>query len=174
MVGQHIISILITFIAGFLAGGFLYLTGGSATKDSKAEVPVAEKLSEFTIVGDVYGGCDLAGVCPSFQVLSDGSYRYYRTPSSGAEQVLRQGTLPLDLQKSLKKVVIPVTLAAQAKKIEPALCNSAMDGIDVKYQITLDGVEYVIDSCGTVVDDKGQLWTTLGAVWDYFETSGNN
>ena len=171
---QELISILITFIAGFLAGVFLYLTGGAATNESVSKVPEAEKLSEFTIVSDVYGGCNQANVCPSFQVLSDGSYRYFHTPPNASEQVLRQGTLPLTLQKELKKVVTATSLSAQSKKITPSLCNSAMDGIDVKYKISLDREEYVIDSCGTAIDDKGQLWTTLGSIWDYFETGGNN
>lgn len=171
MRGQDIISVLITFTAGVLAGGFLYLTGGAATEDSKIAVPVAEKLSEFTIVGDVYGGCRDA--CPSFQVLNDGSYRYYRTPAAGAEKVLRQGTIPINLQRELKAVVTVPILEKQSKKIEPAVCNSFADGIDVKYKITLDNIDYVVDSCGTTVDDKGQLWTTLGSIWDYFETSSS-
>ncbi|MEY3783775.1 MAG: hypothetical protein RLZZ230_97 [Candidatus Parcubacteria bacterium] len=168
---QDLLSVLITFLFGFFVGVFLYVTGG-AEVDKKTQVPVEEKLSEFTIVGDVYGGCRDA--CPSFQVLSDGSYRYYRTPAAGAESVLRQGSLPSLLLRKLRAAVTPVALAKQSNKIEPSVCNSFSDGIDVKYKITLDGVEYNIDSCGTTVDDNGALWTTLGEIWDHFETSGNN
>ncbi len=173
---QDILSIIITFAFGLLGGMFLYMTGGAASLDNKLAVPeekeLEEKVSEFAIVSDVYGGCREA--CPSFQILNDGSYRYYRTPAAGAEPVLRQGTLPLPLQRQLRKALVAETLERESLEIEPSVCNSFTDGIDVKYEITLDGEKYEINSCGTAVDDNGVLWTTLSAIWDYFETGGNN
>lgn len=173
---QDVLTILFTFCAGFLAGVFLYVTGGAAAVDVKTNVPdeqeLKEQVSEFSVVSDVYGGCRDA--CPSFQILGDGSYRYYRTPAAGAEPVLRQGTLPQPLQRQLRKALVATILEKESSEIEPSVCNSFSDGIDVKYEITLDGEEYVVDSCGTAIDDNGVLWTTLSSVWDYFETSGNN
>ncbi len=163
-------SILITFVVGVFAGGYLYLVGFAGV-ESKLTTPTEEKLTEFVIVGDVYGGCREA--CPSFQIVNY-SYRYLFTPAAGAEQVLRQGTLPLDLRQRLKQALTTVELARQSTKIQPLMCNSYSDGIDVKYTVTLEGKVYILDSCGTAVEAESRLWTTLGDVWTYYETLGNN
>lgn len=166
MKNHELLSVLITFVVGVIAGGYLYINNFAGFV-SKLETPDVEKVSEFIIVGDVYGSCREA--CPSFQVVSDGSYRYMYTPFAGASQVLRQGTLPAQLQKSLRTVLTDTALTKQSQVIQPLVCNSYSDGIDVKYSITIDGKEYSIDSCGTAVDAGSSLWATLGRVWDYYE-----
>jgi hypothetical protein len=167
---EDFVSIMITFVVGFFIGGYLYTTN-TARWVAEVETPDIEELSEFTIVGDVYGGCRSA--CPSFQLLGDGSYRYLFTPAAGADQVLRQGALPIQMRRNLRKVLTDEALLVQSKSIEPLICNSYTDGIDVKYEITIDSKDYVIDSCGTNVQSESALWVTLGEVWDYFEQTGN-
>lgn len=164
---QDILSVLITFAVGLFVGGYLYLTD-AAGKISELTIPDAKEVSEFTIVGDAYGGC--RDRCPSFQVVSDGSYRYLYSPKTGDEQVLRQGVLPGQLQRQLRTVLTERSLKEQSRSIEPAVCNSYTDGIDVKYAITIDGKEYKIDSCGTTVDGNSQMWITLGSIWDYYQS----
>ncbi|TXH01166.1 MAG: hypothetical protein E6P95_02385 [Candidatus Moraniibacteriota bacterium] len=168
---HDIVSILITFLVGVFIGGYFYLTNFAGLV-AKIETPDIETVSEFTIVADVYGGCRNA--CPSFQVQNDGTYRYLYTPAVGAEQVLRKGALSRELLKSLQTVVTKEALATQSKVITPALCNSFTDGIDIRYEITLDGVVYRLDSCGTAVVAESKLWATLSAIWDFYETEGNN
>ena len=146
---------------------YLFLTG-FAPMESKVSLPDAVALAQFVMVSDVYGGCRDA--CPSFQLVNDGSYRYLYTPTAGAEQIVRQGTLPISLQRQLKKALSPADLEAQSRSINPALCNSYTDGIDVLYDITLAGKQYFLDSCGTDVDTSGALWITLNNIWDYLET----
>ena len=58
-------------------------------------------------------------------------------------------------------------------EIEPAICNSYTDGIDVVYEITLDGKEYTLDSCGTAVEASSRLWEVLSSIWTYFERGIN-
>lgn len=164
---QDLLSILITFVTGFLIGGYLYLSNVAGFV-SKLSTPDKETISEFTIVGDVYGGC--RHTCPSFQVLSDGSFHYLYTPAAGADKVTRKGRIPFDLQQQLKASVTTGELWRQSTEIEPAVCNSYTDGIDVKYEITLDGTSYVLDSCGTSVDTGSPLWVALRGVWAFFET----
>ena len=168
-----ILSILITFVVGVFAGGYLYLTGFASVED-KMSIPDAEELMEFTIVGEVYGGCELGNACPSFQVLKDGSYRYFYTPAVGIDQILRQGTLPRQLRRQVDVVMRVDDLTEQSEKIQPSFCNSYSDGIDVKYQVMLDGTEYLLYSCGTAVVRQGVLWVALGEIWTYFETLGAN
>ena len=168
---QDILSILITFVVGFFAGGYLYVTS-FAPLASKVTVPSAERASAFTIVSEVYGGC--RSECPSFQVVSDGGYRYLHTVRAGEDQVLQRGTLPLNIQRNLKARLSEGELELQSQETSPALCNSFTDGIDVRYEITLEGTEYVLDTCGTNVDSASSLWQTLDGVWEYLEGPRNS
>lgn len=135
---------------------------------SKMSTPDETKISEFVIEAEMYGGC--RNTCPSFQVLNDGTYHYLYTPSAGSEKVVRKGDIPFDLQLRLREVVTREALWQQSVKKEPAVCNSYTDGIDVVYEITLDGTTYVLDSCGTSVDTGSPLWNTFRSIWSHFET----
>lgn len=171
---QDKLSILITFLVGFFVGGYFYLSN-FAFLLSKVTVPEIDSVAEpasFIIVSDVYGGCRSA--CPSFRLLSDGTFRYIFTPEAGADQVIRQGVVPTAFVEELRAILTPAALTRESRLIEPAFCNSYVDGIDVSYDITLNGELYTLDSCGTAVDGEGLVWVTLGGVWTYFETSGNN
>ena len=164
---QDILSILVTFIVGFFGGGFLYVTHFARLVNPDSVATQAE-AAEFSIVGEAYGGC--RDVCPSFQVLKDGSYRYQFFSDVDREKQLRQGTLPFDVQQAVKRSLDTETLVDQSQTIEPANCNSYTDGIDVKYQVTFEGAEYTLDSCGTAVDGEGEAWNSLAKIWNYFQT----
>lgn len=164
---SDIISILITFLVGAFAGSYLYLTG-FAPIEAEITVPDVREVSQFEIVGDVYGGC--RDTCPSFQLLNDGSYRYLYTPSFGAEQVIREGKLPYELNRKLHNTLTESELSIQSQVIKPATCNSYVDGIDVVYKISLNDKIFTINSCGTAVDGESELWKTLGKIWTYYET----
>jgi hypothetical protein len=164
---QDILSILITFVFGFLLGGYFYLTNVAGFV-SEIKTPDKEAVSTFIIQAEAYGGC--RQTCPSFQVQDDGLYYYLYTPAAGAEKVVRKGSIPGELEKALHRVVTIEELQRQSTDIEPAVCNSYTDGIDVVYEITLDGIEYNLDSCGTAVEGESILWTTLQSIWSYFET----
>jgi hypothetical protein len=164
---QDILSILITFVVGFVAGGYLYVAHFS--KILKFDTaPTQEAASEFTVVGRAYGSCD--PLCPSFQVVKDGSYRYFFTKEVGQDRTLKEGTLPIDVQKTIKKELKESALVKQSQPVEPIDCNSRNGGIDVRYEITLEGAVYTLDSCGTAVDGDGELWGSLAKIWNYFET----
>jgi hypothetical protein len=162
---QDLLSILITFSMGFVAGVYLYVVGFG---DLVTRLTIAnqEAASEFVIVADMYGSCEPD--CPSFQVQSDGSYRYLYVPRVGVEEVLREGVLPLNIRREIRNAVSVATLERQSQETEPADCNSFGDGVDVIYDITVDGEQYTIDSCGTTVDGDSALWRSLNSIWEYF------
>jgi len=164
---QDILTILITFVIGILGGAYLYLTG-FAPVESKMSLPDAVELAQFTLVSDVYGGC--RNMCPSFQVVNNGSYRYIYTPPAGGDQVVRQGSLPISLQRNLKNALNSEILEDQSLPIEPTICNSYTDGVDVIYDITFAGQQYILDSCGTNVDLDSELWTSLRNIWNYLQS----
>lgn len=160
-------SIMITFGVGFFTGIYLYISGFAGLMTQFA-VPSQSQVDDFVIIADAYGGC--RSECPSFQVKSDGGYRYLYHPEAGAGEVLRQGTLPGEIRRDLRRAVTPRALDAQSESSAPSECVSFADGVDVVYEITVDGTEYVIDSCGTAVDGNSDLWQALNSIWVYYGT----
>jgi hypothetical protein len=168
---QDLISVLMTFVVGIAGGFYLYLTGFAPWVNEISDIEISP-TTQFTIISEVYGGC--RDTCPSYQVQHNGTYRYLYTPRAGADQVLRQGTLPIPLQRKLKAALDVAEIIPQTRETTPAMCNSYTDGIDLDYFITIGDTEYVLSSCGTAVNPTGELWTALNEVWDYLENLGNN
>jgi hypothetical protein len=168
MNGKEIASIAVTALVGFLFGIYIYFFGFLEVVEPQR--PVQATASEFSIVSQVYGGCDMTSACPSFQILGDGSYRYLYTPAVGEEQVIRDGSIPRVLQRRIERTVSGTELEVQSKDIQPSFCNSYTDGIDITYRITINKEEYILDSCGTNIDPGSALWATLVSIWTYFET----
>jgi len=164
------LSILITFLVGIVVGVYLYVVGFAPTV-ATLEVPSQERIEALVIESDVYGGCRDA--CPSFQVLGDGSYRYLYSVSFDEPQVIESGTIPFALRRDLRKNLTSEALEAQSQPIAPAVCNSFSDGIDVRYRVTREGKEYVLDTCGTKVNTDSPLWLSIKKIWDYLEIASN-
>ena len=168
---QDILTILITFSVGMAIGFYAYFAGYSPVAST-----VEEQIDTFTvdivIVGEAYGGCERSGACPSFRIAEDGSYRYFYLPRGASQQVLRTGTIPADRLRALHAQLTVEAVESASRPIEPALCDSYTDGIDVRYEVMLDRESYVIDSCGSAVDGDGSLWQSLSSVWDFFEEAG--
>ena len=77
--------------------------------------------------------------------------------------------MPFAMQQQLQQHVLQPALTAQRLPIQPVFCESFVDGIDVRYRVTLDGVESVLNSCGTDVVADSALWQALSNIWTYFE-----
>ena len=169
MKNQEVLSILITLVMGIFAGFYLYIVGFSPLFYFDT-TPDQEEIAALTIVGEAYGGCQMSGTCPTFRVANDGSYRYLYTPGVGESQIVREGRLPFALQRELRQAVVPARLASQALPVVPATCNSYVDGIDVRYTVTLAGDTYELDSCGTAVVVSEYPWAALAKIWNHFET----
>lgn len=161
---QEIISIVVTFIFGFIAGGYLYINHFTSMV-SPDEVQNIDEVSQFTIVSEAYGGC--RSDCPAFQVSQDGTFRYRFSERIGAAPTLIDGTLPRSIQKNISSSVSAAVLARQSRAVNPTNCPSFEDGIDIRYNILYEGVEYELDSCGTAVEFSGDSWQALSAIWTY-------
>jgi hypothetical protein len=164
---QDVWSIIFTFVVGAFGGGYLYVAHFSkiVAPDS---VQTQTQAAAFVIESEAYGGCKAD--CPSFQVQGDGSYRYQYAATVGAQKTIKSGTLPLEVQRVVKQVLETKSLVAQSQPAKPTACNSNSDGIDIRYNITIDGAQYNLDSCGTAIDDKSDMWNGLAQIWNYFKT----
>jgi hypothetical protein len=167
---QDILSILMTFFVGVVAGSYLFIVGFAPTIATLA-VPSQEKLDALVIESDVYGGC--RDDCPSFQVLGDGSYRYLYTADVSEPQVIVNGKIPGAMRRDLQRTLTVEALTTQSQRTNPTACASFADGIDVRYYVTRNGVEYTLDTCGTNVDTDSPLWLNIKKIWDYLEIASS-
>lgn len=167
---QDLVNILFTFVVGLVAGMYLFFAGFAPTTNS-IENAVEEIGDTLVVTGEAYGGCDRPGTCPSFNIADGGEYRYSYTPRGASSQVLREGSLPLSIQQDLRRYATPNALMQFSQSVDPVMCESYVDGIDVRYTIELESETYVLDSCGTDVNADTLLWQTLGGLWDYFDGS---
>jgi hypothetical protein len=164
---NDVLSIIITFVIGFFSGAYLYVAY-FATVFTPDEVSTAENVESRSIISESYGGCRTS--CPSFQLSYDGTYRFRYFPEVGGEAEIREGILPLDLQRAVRQNVTPSAILSQTTAVEATECRSFTDGIDVRYDIILGGEQFKLDSCGTSIERDSLAWQSLAAVWSYLQT----
>ena len=169
---QDLLTILITFGMGLFLGFYVYLAGFAPTSE-RVSTAIEEASDSLVITGEAYGGCQRVGNCSTFNIANDGSYRYLYTPLGSNEPVMREGVLPFALQQQLDRHVVRPALEAQSRSIEPVFCESFVDGIDVRYDVSLNDVDFRLNSCGTDVVADSPLWQALSNIWTYFERSAS-
>jgi len=165
---QDLLNMLFTFVVGIVVGVYVFFAGFAPTTNSIGNV-VEDIGDSLEITGEAYGGCDRPGTCPSFNVTDSGEYRYFFTPRGASAQVLREGTLPLDVQRQLKRTLTNPVLRQFSVPTDPIMCDSYVDGIDARYVVELNDERFEVDSCGTAVDGDSAAWESLSGLWYYFE-----
>jgi len=131
---------------------------GTATEDA---------YTGLVIEGGSYGNCESTDGCLSFQLLSDGSYIVLPDAENSKS---KDGFIPALLSRELQSALIQSELKAQSKKQTFASCVSDEDGVDYSFNITLEGEEYVIDTCKTAVKYNSPAWLALAKLWNHFQT----
>lgn len=169
MTRQDFMSICITFAAGFFIGVYLFLAGFTQSFTFSL-VPEAAEFEEFSITGERYGGCERGGQCAAFQVRRDGSYRYAPGSTERSDVSLSIGQVPGDLRRELMVVLTPEALSAASAEVEVTDCAAFRDGVDTRYEISLAGTRYRLDTCTTALASTDALAQTLAELWMYFET----
>jgi len=167
MTRQDGLSILITFVIGLVAGSYFYVTGFSFKTFT---VATQDTYEDFAIVGESYGNCGLNDGCMSFQLIADGTYRALPDSQDVEEGVVKEGDITGSLRKELQKNINISALEKQSKKVSATNCASGAQGIDYGFRITLDGKDYLLDTCKTSVDYDSKAWNSLAKLWNHFET----
>ncbi|MFM2340089.1 MAG: hypothetical protein RLZZ360_725 [Candidatus Parcubacteria bacterium] len=166
---QDKLTVLSAFLIGIIAGSYLYLVGFAPEWESGQGVATEDEATEFVVIGEMYGGMR-AGVPPSFQIENDGSYRYLpfsdnpEVPSPAVE-----GAIPRTLLRDLKAVLTDAVLIEAAKPETKEMCAQMVDGIDYRYIVVKDGVEYELDTCTTNFEAESETGLQLAALWEYFD-----
>jgi len=162
--------LIFTFITGMFSGGYLYIT--SFAPDYKQSDVEALSEIDFRLQGQMQGGCQMAGVCPSFELDNNASYEYlpsYLLEDGEPEKKLGK----LDLQ-TYKEIVVALNGANfEALQKEGGLCASASDGTDYVYNVIIKGEVHILNTCSTVFGTS-QLATQLSSVWNTFSSPEDN
>lgn len=160
MTGQQLFVLIFTFIVGAVAGFYVYVT---SFVPQYGRDGVDEVAGELEIIGEAIGGCQMGGVCESFHLNSKKRLSYIRahgfnedTPEPVVTTI--SSATYLSLLESLR--------AADFRTLKQPndRCRAASDGIDYIYNITLDGISYELDSCGTKFN-QSSLYKVLLMLW---------
>lgn len=164
---HELLSLLITFGVGVIAGGYLYLTG-FAPQFEELTGQTEAAYDDLVIVGERYGG-DRFNSSPSFQVLNDGTFRYLEGAILGEVPVAKEGVLPKTLLAAIKKELSPTELNKAEQPAPADTCISYVDGLDYRYTIVLERSTYKLDTCGTEFSGDSALGGALDSLWNYFQ-----
>lgn len=157
-----------TFITGVFSGGYLYITS-FAPDYVQSDVEEISEI-EFRVNGQISGGCQMIGVCPSFVLNQDRTYEYipaYRLEDAEPEVVA--GKMSREAFVRVMAVVEIVDFAALQKE-NTLSCSSYVDGLDYEYQVTYEGEAYSLRTCGMNFKNSSldkvlkPLWEQLSVV----------
>jgi len=152
------IVLFLTFLTGMFAGATLYILVFAPEYEAD---PVAVK-SAFSVVGEMYGGCERSpSGCPSFRLEDNRSYQYL----VGAERT--EGKLPGAVYNSITELMSAYRLSSHAAPLERDDCASYVDAIDFRYEITYESVRYVLDTCETSLSYGSELQQGFLDAWEY-------
>jgi hypothetical protein len=160
---------ILTFAVGILSGFYLYVTAFAPQFDEYVG-QTEEVYKDFVLEGSQYGGDRMGGTAPSFQVLENGSYRYLPYVAEGEVVEAQEGVLPRALFNEVKQTLTADALEISSQIVTRGDCFSYVDGRDFNYNVTLDAVEYTLDTCTTALSTGSIMNTTLDKLWNYFET----
>ncbi len=160
---------IMTFVVGIISGFYLYVTAFAPQFDEFMG-QTEEVYEDFVLQGNQYGGDRMGGTAPSFQVLENGSYRYLPYTEEGGVADVQEGVLPRALFNEVKQTLTPAGLEISSQIVTRGDCMSYVDGRDYTYAVTLDGVEYTLDTCTTALTSGSMIDTALDKLWNYFET----
>ncbi len=164
---QDKLSILITFTVGLFAGVYLYVAG-FATTFNLPEVSTGDIYTEFVLIGEGYGACELDNTCLSFQLLENGSYRALYDAADGTT-VVKEAVIPRALRRELTNALTANALTVESDLIARP-CRFGDDGTNYRFEITKEGTEYSLDTCRTALDYEGVVWKALAKLWNHLAT----
>lgn len=173
MSGQDTFMFLLTFLTGIFLGAFIYVTSFKPTY-APDDIGSAESTAgDFSVIAKAYGGVHERGyISPSFRVLSEGSYMYIQGGVSDSALEPIEGKLPSSLLRQLKVVATEDTLVIYEEEVGKSNCRSFADGVDYEYRITLEEIEYSLDTCTSNVPYDSALAIALDDVWTFISGTG--
>jgi len=165
---QDLITILFTFVCGFMAGTYLFFVGfqPQVERVTTELLPPPDPTRIITIEGYQYGGCERSGRCASFRIDDAGDYSYVSTSVPTGDGPVTGSLLRRDW-RDIRAFLSSEVLAANAAPFIPERCASSYDLVDYRYVIEFGGERYELDTCGTALDRTGELSLLLDGLWQF-------
>lgn len=158
-----------TFVIGVITGVYLHFTifiPEYVANEDLRELQ-EENAVTFVVTGEAYGGCQMLGSCPSFQITADRSYKYTPASAQGEVAEIVSGTLPRGLFGELSAAWEAGGPDVVARSIDPEMCTHFVDGIDYEYTIRDETGLHELDTCYTRLNDDSALAAALESVFGY-------
>lgn len=164
MTHQDRLSIIITFVCGFVVGAYLYFAGFLPTYHLPDNVPTEDIYSGFVVVVDTYGGCEEKNQCLSFQLLSDRSFQAVLGADTNAKAF--NGTLPKSLVRNLQTELNLEAIQSNTRTLLDSECHYVgEEASNFRFVITFEGRNYSLDTCRNEINYESGLWKSLREVY---------
>ena len=159
-----------TLVIGMFTGLYLYFTTYVPAYISNPIMQdlVTEEAPAWRATVTAYGGCQMMGECPRYEVQADGSVRYQVPALRGEAVVIEETTLPATLVRQLDTALSETDLIAASRATEKT-CAHWSDGID--YEIAVDTAtgSYMLDTCDTALTQTSSLTNAFRDVFAYLD-----
>ncbi len=166
---NDVIVIISALVVGLLSGSYLYMTAFAPTYQDALNPDTYTRPGAYTIIGETYGGMRF-GVPPTFRLEANGSFTYIPfAEDPNIPPAIVSGEIPSWLQEELAMALNPDSLESASQPITPEMCAQMVDGLEYRYQIMLDEMEYTLDTCGTNFTSDSALGQALLTIWEVAE-----
>ena len=170
MLKHFFLVLLFTFVVGLFTGIYAFFVT-SGPRDVEIEEPVVTEDS-FEIVADMYGGCQMLGMCPSYRVTETGEYTYIVHMRDGEDQRF-EGTLSETQLEDLVVLIEETDLEELEDTIFEGACPAAFDDAAYTYAIVTNGGAYDFDTCAEDIFGV-PLFVTLENYFEIFSLLHEN
>lgn len=165
MDAKTLMTLGFTFLVGCFSGAYLYVTVFAPQYVSDGFEDPSEIT--FKLQGQAYGGCFRGGSCPMIELESNRSYVYLQPASSLVEELRVAGKMSREDFSELVDLLSETNFSRLSQESNRS-CDSYVDGIDYRYNVTIDGESFELDTCGTTFYNSN-LERTLRALWSDFK-----
>jgi hypothetical protein len=150
---------------GIVAGVYVFFV----TRTAEETVPqnLRERTGGFEIVADAYGGCQIIG-CPSYRLLSDGSYVYVLDERDGVGERY-EGNLSSEEIRALRTAMSTTDFEALKQRMFEGTCPAFIDGVSHRFTIRFEEETFEFDSCVEDIE-KTSLFETLISTYSVFRS----
>lgn len=160
-----------TFVIGVCTGVYLHFSifvPEYVVNEDLSKLQQAAE-SDFQIVAQMYGGCQMMGTCPSFQLSGNRVYKYVPQTDRGEVAAVYEGKLPRVLMTQIEAAWIVANPEDVTAAISKEWCAHWSDGIDYEYIITDTDGTYILDTCYTDLAPDSDLAAALQSVFRYLD-----
>lgn len=156
-----------TLIIGIFTGMYLYFV---TFVPAYIANPMAQELLQdeepaWRLTAEAYGGCQMIGRCPRYELTAAGEVRYQPSVSAAIEEA----RIPQTLLTYVNEAVTTTNLAAASRAAQKT-CAHWSDGLD--YGLTVDEAagSYTLDTCDTALSLDDPLTDASREVFRYLES----